>query len=108
MAERIPIRAVIGMTASERTRFVGNRLELPGGKSGAEEVRRNARELMRLINDREISGRQHAVNLPIRLALERKRTQKQMVIHHNDLAFERFFAGGAHEAVFPMFTPLFA
>ena len=32
MAERIPIRAVIGMTASERTRLVGNRLELPGGK----------------------------------------------------------------------------
>lgn len=65
MAERIPIRAVIGMTASERTRLVGNRLELPGGKSSAEEVRRNAWELMRLINDREISGRQHAVNLPI-------------------------------------------
>ncbi|MFR4552277.1 MAG: hypothetical protein ACLT49_03165 [Sutterella wadsworthensis] len=108
MAERIPIRAVIGMTASERTRLVGNRFELPGGKSSAEEVRRNAWELMRLINDREISGRQHAVNLPIRLALERKRTQKQMVIHHDDLAFERFFAGGAHEAVFPMFTPLFA
>ena len=77
------------MTASERTRLVGNRLELPGGKSSAEEVRRNAWELMRLINDREISGRQHAVNLPIRLALERKRTQKQMVIHHDDLAFER-------------------
>jgi|GEM_PF-3815498 len=57
---------------------------------------------MRFIKDREVRGRKHPVDLAARARLERKGRQIEMVVHDHDLAPERFFARGAHEAVLPV------